>query len=210
MRPESLILRLLRPAVDWLIRRKEAVLLASLVLTLACAPLASRLELDQSLEAFFASDDPLLQDWLNSKAWFGEDEYILVAYSDPALVVIDPDGPNGPEESRVDTVRLNRLRDFARELQAVPGLSADGSQSLEALLRPKFGSSFASRVLARSYAKKRQEEILEFGEHLVISHDRQTAAVILRLVCAAPSRCRGGRRFGGFDNSPRSTSHRRS
>ncbi|MFV0446511.1 MAG: efflux RND transporter permease subunit [Planctomycetaceae bacterium] len=179
MPSDSLLLRLLRPIVDRLIRRKELVLLTALFMTLAAAPLASRLEFDQSLESFFTADDPLLLAWRDSKAWFGEDEFILVAYSDPKLVHL---GTPSEPDAEVDTVQLNKLRDFARELSTVPGLVADSTQSLEGLLRPKFGDSFAARVLARSYARMRQNDILEFGEHLVISHDRQTTAVILRMV----------------------------
>lgn len=157
------------------------VLFAALVLTLVLAPISARLELEQSLESFFASDDPLLRDWLHSLEWFGRDEFVMVAYSDHQMVQENPDDPGAV---RVDSVRLNRLRDFARKLSEVPGVVPESTLSLESLMRPKFGDSFAARVVARSYARKRQDEILAFGENIVISHDHQTTAVILRLQSA--------------------------
>lgn len=180
MSSAPLTLRLLTRAVDGLMRWKGAVLAAALGITVLATPLAYRLEFDQSLEAFFAPDDPLLIDWLQSQSWFGEDEFILVAYSDPELV--QTTGEGAEQSVAVSTPRLNHLRDFARELSRVPGLVPESTQSLEGLMRPKFGTSFAERVVARSYARLKQEQILDFGEHLVISHDRQTTAVILRMV----------------------------
>ena len=170
----------MQPTIDWLVRWKGFSLLAALILTAVLIPVAARLDLEQSLESFFAADDPLLRDWLDSLSWFGKDEYVLVAYTDPELVQVGED----ETETRVDPVRLNRLRDFARELSKLPGIDPSGTLSLESLMRPQFGDKFAQRVLARSYARKKQDDILTFGEHVVISHDRRTTAIALKLVPA--------------------------
>jgi predicted RND superfamily exporter protein len=179
--PETLYLRLLRRTVDALIRWKTGVLLVTLVSALIAMPIASRLDLEQSIESFFAEHDPLLRAWLDSNAWFGEDEFILVAYRDDDLV--EPPPADDPDAgTKVSSAKLNALRDFARELNQVPGLATQSTQSLESLLRPKFGTTIAERIVARSYARMKQEDILEFGEHIVISHDRNTTAIVLRLL----------------------------
>ena len=162
--------RLLDRLIDLLIRHRGALLLTALIATMAGIPLASRLQLEQSLEAFFSEDDPLLQTWLNSEKWFGNDELLLVAYDVPDKYP----SATAPEH-------LNELREFSNALSEVPGIRADSTQSLETLLRPRFGTSFAQRVVARSFARMRQEDILAFGEHIVISHDGRTTAVVLRL-----------------------------
>lgn len=162
--------RLLDRLIDLLIRYRGVLLFCALLGTIAGIPLASRLQLDQSLEAFFSDDDPLLHAWQNSEKWFGADELLLVAYDVPAKY-----------PSATTPEHLNELRDFANELSEVPGIQPESTQSLETLLRPRFGTSFAQRVVARSFARMRQEDILAFGEHIVISHDGRTTAVVLRL-----------------------------
>jgi predicted RND superfamily exporter protein len=190
---DSLVSRLLSALMDRLIAWKGGILLAGLISVIVAMPVASRLELDQSLESFFAPDDPLIVAWHDSKQWFGGDEFILVAYEDPALLAARPASTAGEEadppaeddrteEDAQEPSPLARLKEFAAALGAVPGIAPDGTQSLESLLRPKFGTTVAARILARAYARMRQEDILEFGEHLVISSDRRTTAVILRLL----------------------------
>jgi predicted RND superfamily exporter protein len=166
---------------DWLIRRKVPLLVLAVVLTALAIPVAQRLRFDETIESFFAPDDPLLLAWLDSQEWFGKDDFILVAYSDPDLVRVETD-EEGEIEVTVDNGQLTALRDFARELSAVPGVAPESTQSLETFLRPKFGDTIPERRLAQLYARSKQAEILEFGEHLVISHDRQTTAVILRML----------------------------
>lgn len=190
---DSLVSRLLSALMDRLIVWKGGLLLVGLFSVIVAMPIAGRLELDQSLESFFAPDDPLIVAWRDSKKWFGGDEFILVAYEDPALLAARPSSAVGeeadppekddrPEHEEQEPSPLARLKEFADALGAVPGIAPDGTQSLESLLRPKFGTTVAARILARAYARMRQEDILEFGEHLVISHDRRTTAVILKLL----------------------------
>lgn len=199
MTSDSLVSRLLSTLLDRLIAWKRGILLAGLVSVIVAMPIAGRLELDQSIESFFAPDDPLIVAWRDSKEQFGGDEFILVAYEDPELLaartsfsaVAESAHPDDPEtrgaKDEPDQSPLARLKAFAAALGAVPGVAPDGTQSLESLLRPKFGTTVAARILARAYARMRQEDILEFGEHLVISHDRRTTAVILKLLPEAES-----------------------
>lgn len=199
MTADSLLARLLSRLVDGLIRWKGGVLLATLVSAIIAAPIAGRLELDQSLESFFSPTDPLLLAWLDSERWFGGDEFILVGYEDPQLLTArretrDDSASNAPQDSSEDAgdddleqTPLARLRAFAAELSAVPGIAADSTQTLDTLLNPKFGKTVGARILARAYARMRQEDILAFGEHVVISHDRTVTAILLRLTPSAES-----------------------
>ncbi len=165
--PATPLYRFLQSIADVLIRQRGLVLLAALTATVVSIPMAEQLELDESIESFFSEDDPILQSYRESKLWFGGDEFLLVAYDDP---------------HPTETDSLNRLREFSRRLNMVPGIQAESTQSLDTLLRPKFGNTFAQRVMARAYARLRQEDILSFGEHIVISSDRRTLGIVLRLL----------------------------
>ena len=55
----------------WLVRHRIALLTAAVVATAIAAIPASRLELDENLESFFATSDPLLQDYVASREAFG-------------------------------------------------------------------------------------------------------------------------------------------
>lgn len=151
---------------DWLIRWKGTLLCVSLLVTFAAVPIAGRLQLDERIESFFALNDPLLLSFQDSREWFGGDEFVMVAYADD-----DP----------TDSGHLVRLRRFADELSDVPGIVSDSTQTLETLLHPRFGTAPVQRIFARAYARMNQEDILDFGENLVISGDRKTTGIILRL-----------------------------
>ena len=159
--------RVLFRIADGLIRWRVSLLLLAVGATLLAIPVAERLQTDESVESFFSNDDPLLVAYRDSKAWFGGDEFVMVAYEDS--------DPTSQEH-------LTSLREFVEQLNAVPGVRAESTQSLESLLRPKFSNSFVMRVVARAFTKKNQDEILAFGEHIVISHDRKSTNIVLRLM----------------------------
>ncbi len=145
----------------WLVRWKAALLMAALVLGAVAIWPAQHLHLDESIESFFAPEDPLLRDFLESKAWFGGDELLLVAYSDP---------------SALDDDHLTGLRDFADELSEVPGIQAAATQHLAAMLQPE---GVAARTIMRFPSVR--EQVLTFSENILISGDRQTVGIVLRL-----------------------------
>lgn len=157
---------LLGRTADWLIRWKGTLFVAAVIATLLAIPASLSLKFDENVESFFAVDDPLLLSYQDSRKWFGGDEFVLVAYAD--------DRPTEPEH-------LSSLRKFADELSQVPGIVPQSTQTLETLLHPKFGRSIGERLVARAYARLRQDDILDFGEHLVVSADRKTTGIILRL-----------------------------
>src|SRR5690606_34180378 len=85
---------------DVLIRRRLPLFLMALLLAALAVPIAMRLQLDETIESFYAPDDPYLLDYQQSKRWFGGDEFVLVAYNDPQLL---------------ESEGLERVRRFADE-----------------------------------------------------------------------------------------------
>ena len=159
--------RVLYRLSDCLIRWRAGLLLLAVSVTVLAIPVAERLRLDESIESFFTDDDPLLVAYLQSKEWFGGDEFVMVAYehADPC-----------------SREHLDELEEFVATLNEIDGVQPESTQSLESLLRPEFGRSVAMRLLTRAFARMNQEEILEFGEHIVISQDGTTTGIVLRLV----------------------------
>ncbi len=145
----------------WLARWKGLLLVFALVLGAVAFWPAQHLHLDESIESFFAPEDPLLKDFIASKNWFGGDELLLVGYQDKDALTDE---------------HLSTLHDFADQLSAVPGIQASGTQHLAAMLQPE---GVAARVIMRFPSVR--EQVLEFSENILISADRQTVGVVLRL-----------------------------
>jgi uncharacterized protein len=122
---------------------------------------AQLLHLDESIESFFAPNDPLLLDFLESKDSFGGDELLLVGYPDP---------------DALDNEHLNQMREFADELSAVPGINPAATQHLAAMLQP---DGIAARTIMRFPSVR--EQVITFSENILISGDRQTVGIVLRL-----------------------------
>lgn len=145
----------------WLVRWQRPLLIVALVLGAVAFWPAQHLHLDESIESFFAPEDPLLRDFLESKAWFGGDELLLVGYPDADALTDD---------------HLQSLHDFADELSAIPGIQASGTQHLAAMLHPE---GVAARMIMRFPSVR--EQVLAFSENILISDDRQTVGIVLRL-----------------------------
>src|SRR5437764_7673385 len=71
--------------VEFLIRRHRLLLVVALIVTAFAIGPARRLTFDQSIESLYASQDPHLVDYKESKGLFGGDEFVFVAYTDPDL-----------------------------------------------------------------------------------------------------------------------------
>ncbi len=147
---------------DWLVRWKTPLFVIAVLVSVAAYRPAQRLHLDESIESFFAPDDPLLLQFRDSKAWFGGDELLLVGYDDPDAL----------QESHLDA-----NREFADRLSEIPGIDGDRTQHLAAALRPD--NTFA-RIF--THLPPVREQILQFSENLLISSDRRTVGIVLRLM----------------------------
>ena len=72
------IASLLARLVDFLIRRRLPILIASVIVTVLAVVPASRLSFNETIESMFSDDDPHLVDYLASKRRFGGDELVGV------------------------------------------------------------------------------------------------------------------------------------
>jgi predicted RND superfamily exporter protein len=148
-----------------LIRHRMPLLIVGAVVTGACIVPASRLTFDQSIESFYAPDDPHLRDYLDSKSLFGGDEFVVVAYAEPKL--FDDAGRLLPEVGQ-------RAREFAGKLATIPGVERDQVQNL----------ADAMDVERFAFLEKQQMKLRELFRGALFGDDQQTTAVVLRLTPA--------------------------
>ena len=153
--------------IDGLMGSHRLILLVVLAFVAASAPIAWQTEMDTSIEPMFRPDDPALVAFERSRGVFGGDEFVLVAY-DVAGV-----------DALLDRDHLKQLKAFADELSAIEGVRAESTQDLGHLLKPDSPGSFGLGLYLRQPAVR--EKILEFSEGLLVSPDRKTTAVVLRL-----------------------------
>ena len=134
------------------------------------APVAFQTEMDTSIEPMFDPADPVLQSFRESREIFGGDEFVLVAYD-----VAD-------REALLDRKHLKSLKEFADQLGEIPGVRSESTQDLGHLLKPDaIASDFSGLYLRYLRLDSVRDKILEFSEGLLVSPDRKTTAVVLRL-----------------------------
>jgi uncharacterized protein len=139
-------------------------LLGITVIISACLSVpAFRLELDESIESFYAEGDPYLQAYRESRATFGGDEFLMVAY--------EADDPTSNEE-------LERIREFSDQLSDVPGVHAASTQDLARALRNPRATGLL-RVALRMPSTERA--LLDLSRRILIGDDGRTVAVVMRL-----------------------------
>ena len=148
---------------DGLIRYRYALAIWGLLLTVPAVPLSRQLQMDESIESFYAPDNPHLQNYLDSKRWFGGDEFVLVAYRDPDL--LSKEG-------------LERVETLAETLAEVPGVKAQSTQDLARTLAPR-KATLPMRIFLRIPTTR--DTLLSFSRNLLIGDDNETTAVMLRL-----------------------------
>jgi predicted RND superfamily exporter protein len=148
---------------DWLIRHRAAVLIATVALAALSIFPASKLELEQTIESLYSPDDPHLAAYLESRAAFGGDEFIIVAYTDPHL--LEPEG-------------IARTREFADRLGELPGINPQSTQSLAKAL----DFSHIPFFLRPLFNERMRKQMLEFARGLLIGSDNRTTAIVLRLL----------------------------
>lgn len=139
-----------------LLRRRGEVLLAAIFLALLAAIPASQLKFDQSIEALYAPSNPRLIAFKKSKAWFGGDEFVILAYADPELL---------DEDQNLTEASRDRILALEEKLAAVPGIQADSIQHLADALR-------------FPYARDR---VREFVEGVLLGPDGKSTSLIARL-----------------------------
>ncbi len=154
--------QLIRRAVDSLARYRRIWLAFVFLIPALCYPIARQLSFDQNIQSLFSVDDERLLEFVYAKEKFGGDEFAIVAWKQPELFK--------PIESDDDPIELTEtaieeIESFAEQLSQIPGVNADSTQHLSEALRFKFG----------------REAIVRLVENVLISEDRSTTAVVLRL-----------------------------
>ncbi len=163
-RPQPPLLRV----GEWLVRRRLVLLLVAAVVTAIAFPISLRVELDQSIESFFAPSDPLLQGYQASRKAFGGDEFVLVAYE---------------KDDISSAASLQEIAEFAATLSEVDGISRSSTQDLATTLTASTASvlDVLPRFLRLSARRAIRERLIGFAEHLLINPADDVTAVILRL-----------------------------
>ena len=93
-----------------LVAMRNFLLLALLVVTCCAMPIAGQLSFDQSIESFFAAANPDIKLLQRSRREFGGDEFVIVAWRQPDLIVRDTDR-GLPELSEAAIDRILSLAD---------------------------------------------------------------------------------------------------
>ena len=144
--------------IELLIGRRHLLLAVAAVATAIAIPVAGRLEFDQSIESLYASDDPVLSDFQNSRAWFGGDEFVIVAFELSPLFQED-----GLELTDSAIGMIERL---GTALSEIPGVNPKSTQDLVRSLRFPY----------------RRARVIELLEGILVGNDRGTTALVLRLL----------------------------
>lgn len=147
-------------------------LLGLAVLIVLCAiPVAGHLTFDQTIESFFPPDNPDIQLLLQSRRDFGGDEFVIVAWREPELLRINPDG----DYHELDPVAADRIRRLSDLLGEVPGVDKSRTRDLNRFL----GKTPRNRNTRRA--------MLRLFDGLLIGPDEKTTAIILQLFPASES-----------------------
>jgi predicted RND superfamily exporter protein len=149
-----------------LIRMRNILLVAGVLVTAAAFPVAGRLSFDQSLESFFAPDNPDILLLKRSRADFGGDEFAIVAWKQPDLITREGDR-EVPELTDAATTKITQLAD---QLNAVPGVNASRTRHLVRYLDK------APR------SRNTRGAMLKMFEGTLIGADGETTAIILQLL----------------------------
>lgn len=179
----------------FLVSARWILLIVGLGLCLVGIEPASRLELDQSIESLYAPSNPYLQDYLESKRTFGGDEFVLVCWTQPNLLMeVEPveqdfeDDYEAEQTTREDQSGqqfrkypgLKHVHEVSRQLSKTPGIQSDSTQNLADLLVPPHDKKLGLLRVAYLFPNT-QADLLEFAENLLVGEDRLTTAVVLRL-----------------------------
>ena len=117
--------------MEGLVKFRNWLLLAAVVMLLVCIPIAERLTFDQTIESFFAPDNPDIQLLLKSRQDFGGDEFVIVAWQEPGLILTNPEN-DIPELSETATSHITEL---SQTLSKLPGVDKGRTRDLERFLK---------------------------------------------------------------------------
>ncbi|MDA1165449.1 MAG: MMPL family transporter [Planctomycetota bacterium] len=153
----------LENAAAFVIRWRLVILGLAVLLTVFAWPVAARLRFEQSIESLYAHDDPHFAAYARSKAFFGGDEFAIVAWMEAGLL---NDG-----STSISAASRIRIEAVAEQLAAIPGTDSDSIQH-------------AAGALSFPY---KPDRVAELVEGVLIGADRETTAIVIRLLPEADS-----------------------
>jgi len=104
--------------MEFLLRYRRVTIAAVALLLVALVAAGKRVSYEQSIKSFFADDDPAIVDYRRASAAFGDDNFVFVAYDDPALLT-----PGG----------MDRVAELAREVGPAHLAGVDRVESIDAM-----------------------------------------------------------------------------
>ncbi len=157
--------------MEGLVRYRNWLLLGAVVTLVVCIPIAGQLTFDQTIESFFAPDNPDIQLLLESRQDFGGDEFVIVAWQEPGLISVNPENEI-PELS--DTANRH-IVDLSEKLSKVPGVDGARTRDLERFLKKS------------PYNRNTRQKMLNLFNGVLIGPDQNSTAIVLQLLSAGNS-----------------------
>lgn len=157
--------------MEGLVRYRNWLLLGAVVTLVVCIPIAGQLTFDQTIESFFAPDNPDIRLLLESRQDFGGDEFVIVAWQEPGLIHINPENEI-PELS--DTAN-RRIVELSEKLSKLPGVDGARTRDLERFLKKS------------PYNRNTRQKMLNLFKGVLIGPDQNSTAIVLQLLAAGNS-----------------------
>jgi predicted RND superfamily exporter protein len=134
-------------------------------------PVAQRLEFDQTIESFFAADNPDIQLLKRTREDFGGDEFVIVAWEEKGLIQVHPDGGY----VQLSEPAAERIQKFSEQFGTLPGV--DGSRTRDLV-----------RFLQKAPRNRNvRGAMLKLFRGILISPDQDSTAIVLQLFPASQS-----------------------
>jgi len=157
--------------MEGLVKYRNWLLLAAVVVLLVSIPIAERLTFDQTIESFFAPDNTDIQLLLESRQDFGGDEFVIVAWREDGLIHINSEN----EIPELSESAAGHIAELSEKLSELPGVDKEHTRDLE-------------RILKKSpYNKNTRQKMLTLFEGVLIGPDQKSTAIVLQLLPAGNS-----------------------
>lgn len=164
--------------MDRLVSNRNRLLVIAATAVVLSIPVSERLQFDQRIESFFATENPDLKRLQEGREIFGGDEFVIVAWTEERLLEVgDLPYPEKLDDvlevdvlPEVSDAAAERIRALAERLNEVPGVNATKTQHLADLLDD-----------APRYPNTRRS-MLRLFEGTLVGDDGRTTGIVLELV----------------------------
>ncbi|MBN2483714.1 MAG: RND family transporter [Candidatus Omnitrophica bacterium] len=100
-----MLTRSINKTIDFILRHARWVVLITVLLTVSCLPFLSRIQMDNSIDAFFDKQSKSYIDFQSWKGQFGSDQVIIVAFRDKDIFTYDNLALIEEVTRRIETVK---------------------------------------------------------------------------------------------------------